>query len=150
MNLPPEDPAPFDDAAMEREWHAQEDATRGERDADPSAGTNRDRQYRRLARMLREPPAEQLPADFAAQVAARATATSVAGVESALLIGLLLALLVVAVAIGLTHADRWAAAFGALSPAANAPAGVWLMTLCGCLAASWVIDRWTPRRPSTR
>jgi hypothetical protein len=151
MNLPPEEPAPFDDAALESEWRAQEDAQRRERLAsDSAAETGRDRQYRRLARMLRESPPAPLPPDFAARVAARATATSDRGLEYVLLIGLLLALLVIAVAIGLTHAQRWAAAFAALAPAANAPAGAWLLSLCFCLAGSWMIDRCTPRPPSMR
>jgi hypothetical protein len=151
VNLPPEEPAPFDDAALEGEWRAQEDAQRRERlDSEPAAETGRDRQYRRLARMLRESSPSPLPPDFAARVAARATATSNLGVEYVLLIGLMLALLVIAVAMGLTHAQRWAAAFAALAPAENAPAGAWLLSLCGCLAASWMIDRCTPRRSSMR
>ena len=149
MNLPPEEPAPFDDAALEREWRAQEAALLRERLLlDPAGEQGRDRQYRRLARMLGEPLPEQLPPDFASRVAVRATAP-VGRFEYALLLGLMLALLLVAGVLVVNHAERWAEAFGALAPAADSSAGGRLVALGGCLAASWWVDLWTRRRAAS-
>jgi hypothetical protein len=152
MNHHDEELPPFDDPLLEREWRAQEEALRRERLDLPVAGENgRDRQYQRLARILREPAPEQLAPDFARRVAARAAALSPGRLEFALMIALLLALLVVAGLTAFAHADRWAAALGALAPVADSRAGDWLLALCGCLGASALIDRWTQRRwPSAR
>ena len=66
---------PFDDAAREREWQAQEHALRAERlGLDPAAGDARVRRYRLLARALREPMPDALPADFAQRMAAQVAA----------------------------------------------------------------------------
>jgi hypothetical protein len=66
------EPQPGDDAA-EREWQAQERAMRRERQGeDATLGDARERRYRLLDRVLREPPAAELPADFAASVAREA------------------------------------------------------------------------------
>ncbi len=71
---------PFDAAASEREWQAQEQAMRRELphlDAMPDAMPDDAagdaalvRRYQLLARALRQPLEHQLPVDFAAQVAA--------------------------------------------------------------------------------
>lgn len=73
MKDQPDQPvAPFDDAAREREWLAQEHAMRRERlQLDPRHDDARTQRYRMLARSLRQPLDEQLPADFAQQLAAR-------------------------------------------------------------------------------
>jgi hypothetical protein len=75
MNQHIDDIPPFGDASHEREWLAQESAMRRERlHLDPAGDDARGRRYRLLARALREPPQDSLPADFAARVAARAAA----------------------------------------------------------------------------
>jgi len=59
----------------EREWQAQEQALRDERLGVAASGSDApDAHYRAIARVLREPPAESLPADFARQVAGLAKA----------------------------------------------------------------------------
>ena len=123
MNLPEDELAPFGDAELEHEWRKQEEA--------------RDPGYRLLARLLREPPAAQLPDDFAARVAARATRASAARLELVLLIGLMLALALVAAVVMVNYRDAWLMAFGASDR--------WLLTLGGCLVASWLLDRATQR-----
>jgi hypothetical protein len=63
---------PFDDAAREREWLAQENAMRRERlHLDPHGDDARTKRYRMLARVLRQPLDENLPPDFARQLAAQ-------------------------------------------------------------------------------
>ncbi len=126
MNPPEDELAPFGDAELEHEWRKQQEA--------------RDPGYRLLARLLREPPAAQLPPDFAAQVAARATRAtraSAARLELVLLIGLMLALALVAAVVMVNFRDAWLVAFGASDR--------WLLTLGGCLVASWLLDRATQR-----
>lgn len=67
--MKPHDPTAVDDAR----WHAQEQARRGEAEADPLD--------LRVARALRQAPPMALPPDFAARVAARARADAAAGLD---------------------------------------------------------------------
>jgi hypothetical protein len=61
----------FDDEREQREWNAQESALRAERAGGSGSGAGV-AEYRVIARALRTPPLDPLPADFAAQTAARA------------------------------------------------------------------------------
>jgi hypothetical protein len=92
-----------------------------------------------LARTLREPGPNGLPADFATRVAARALAGTGVQLEDGLLIALFAGLVVTAGVEVSAHGEAWAAWVGTLLPGWNAPSSAWLMTLIGCLAASWFI-----------
>lgn len=149
---------PFDNAAHEREWLAQERAMRRERlQLDPAGDDARSRRYRLLARALREPLPEALPADFARQMAARVTAAPARPVtpggrfESALLLSLGGALILAAGIVTTTHGQAWLQPFAELLPAFPASTLDWLLALGGCLAASWLLGRWqsAPRTTAT-
>lgn len=62
----------FDSEREQREWDAQEHAMRAERAGSAPAGDAVAQQYRLVARALRTPEIDALPADFVAQTAARA------------------------------------------------------------------------------
>jgi hypothetical protein len=149
---PPVDPdkdsvPPFDDAAQEREWLAQENALRRERlNLDPAGEDERVRQYRELAHTLRAPLPGGLPADFATRVSALATATPVVRFENVALLVLVGALLGAAALVIATHGDEWTPSFGAILPARDTQASVWLMALAGCVGATWLMERWQQRR----
>jgi len=140
---------PFDDAAHEREWLAQENAMRRERlQLDSTGDDARSRRYRLLARTLREPLPDALPADFAQQLAARVAAGPVrrapAGrsFESMLTLTLTAALAVAASAVVAIYGSTWLPSFVTLLPPPHAPATRWLLALAGCLGASWLLGLW--------
>ncbi|ODT96079.1 MAG: hypothetical protein ABS82_06100 [Rhodanobacter sp. SCN 67-45] len=135
---------PFDDAAQEREWLAQENAMRRERlQLDSTGDDARSRRYRLLARTLREPLPDALPADFARQLAARVAAGPAGrSVESLLALALAIALAVAAGAVVAIYGGTWLPSFAALLPAPHAPATHWLLALGGCLGASWLLGLW--------
>jgi hypothetical protein len=62
----------FDSEHEQREWQAQESAMRAERAGSAAVGDADVEQYRLIARALRTPRIDVIPADFAAQTAARA------------------------------------------------------------------------------
>lgn len=140
---------PFDDAAHEREWLAQESAIRRERlQLDPAGDDARGRRYRLLARALREPLPDALPADFAQRLAARVAASpdrrtaSDTRFEFALMLVLAAALAVAAGAVTAIYGGAWLPSFATILPAPNAPATRWLLALAGCLGASWLLGQW--------
>jgi hypothetical protein len=147
---------PFDDAAHEREWLAQERAMRRERlQLDPAGDDARSRRYRLLARTLREPLPEALPADFARQLAAR-VATAPArrsapgpSFEFALMLALAAVLAMAAGAVVVTYGSAWLPSFSAVLPDPDAPAIRWLLALAGCLGASWLLGQWRPASGKT-
>ena len=147
---------PSGDAAQEREWLAQEDAMRRERlQLDPAGDDARSRRYRLLARTLREPLPDALPADFARQVAARVAAAPTRQVtpggrfESALLLALGGALVLAAGIVTVIYGRAWLQPFGELLPAFPASTLGWLLALGGCLAASWLLGHWQPAPRTT-
>ena len=150
MNQHLDDPIPpFDDPAHEREWLAQERAMRRERlQLDPAGDDARSRRYRLLARALREPLPDALPADFAQQLAARVAtipvrrAASGSSFESTLTLALAIALVVAAAVVVVIYGSTWLPSFAALLPTPHAPATRWLLMLAGCLGASWLLGRW--------
>jgi hypothetical protein len=140
-----DDVLPFDDAASEREWLAQETALRRERlHLDPAGDDARSRRYRLLARTLREPLAGGLPVDFAQQVAARVAASPkrIVRVEVVLAIALVVTLAIVAAAVTVTYGSEWMPSFDAILPAPQAPATRWMLALAGCLGGSWLLGHW--------
>lgn len=146
---------PFDDAAREREWLAQERAWRHERlGLDPADDDARVRRYRLLARTLRQPPDDTLPADFARQVAARAVTRrrSSAGAqpESVLVLVLVAIMLVAAVVVAVQHGGRWLPSFSAMLPAPGSSTRSWLFALAACVAASCLLAPRQQHRPDSR
>ena len=140
---------PFDDAAYEREWLAQERAMQRERlQLDPAGDDARSRRYRLLARALREPLPDALPADFAQQLAARAAAAparrAVPGrsFESTLTLALAAVLAVAAGVVVVIYGSAWLPSFVTLLPTPHASATRWLLALAGCLGASWLPGLW--------
>ena len=136
--------SPFDDTSHEREWLIQERAMRRERLHLDAAGDDaRTRRYRLLARALRQPPPDGLPADFAQRVAARVTAAPATfRFESVLTTSLAIALGVAAlVGIGI-YGSQWLPSFRAMLPAPRGPAGSWLLAFAGCVGASWLLGQW--------
>lgn len=140
---------PFDDAAHEREWLAQEGAMRRERlQLDPAGDDARSRRYRLLARALREPLPDALPADFAQQLAARVAAAPARrgapgrSFESTLTLALAIALAVTAIVVVAIYGSTWLPSFVTLLPPPHAPAIRWLLALAGCLGASWLLGLW--------
>lgn len=148
---------PLCNPAHEREWLAQERAMQRERlHLDPLHDDARGRRYRLLARALREPLPDALPADFAVQLAARvaASAPQVANgnrFESALLFALGVSLASGAAIVTAIHGRAWLQPFADLMPALHAPTPGLLLALGGCLAASWLLGHWQPtgRPPAT-
>ncbi|GAA0887660.1 hypothetical protein [Rhodanobacter soli] len=145
---------PFDDAAHEREWLAQERAMQRERlQLDPAGDDARSRRYRLLARALREPLPDALPADFAQQLVARVAAaparrtTSGTGFEATLTLALATVLAVAAGVVVAIYGGAWLPSFVALLPPPHAPATRWLLALAGCLGASWLLGQWQRRAP---
>jgi hypothetical protein len=145
---------PFDDTAQEREWLAQEDAMRRERlQLDPAGDDARSRRYRLLARTLREPLPDALPADFARQVAARIApvparrAASDGSLESMLTLALGIALVVAGAAVAAIYGSTWLPSFATLLPSPHSAAIRWSLALAGCLGASWLIGQWQLHAP---
>ena len=66
----------FDEERDQREWEAQESGLRAERGGAHAGGDAAVSEYRIIARALRTPPLDALPADFAARTAARAARES--------------------------------------------------------------------------
>jgi hypothetical protein len=134
----------FDDANDEREWQLQERAMRRERlHLDASGDDARTRRYRLLARALREPLPESLPADFARNVAARAKAAPASfRVESLMMTLLTLALGIASIAVIAIYGREWLPSFSAIVPAPRGQAGDWLLAFAGCVGASWLLGQW--------
>jgi hypothetical protein len=139
----------FDDATHEREWLVQEAAMRRERlQLDPAGDDARSQRYRLIARGLRQPLADALPADFARQLAARVGAVPSpetpfsASLESRLMVALTSTFVIAVVAIIAIYGSTWLPSFIALLPNPQAPATRWLLALAGCLGVSWLLGRW--------
>ena len=140
---------PFDDDAHEREWLAQEAAMRRERLQLDSAGDDaRSQRYRLIARSLRQPPPDALPADFAQQLAARVSAvpspaaSASASFEFKLMLVLAATMAIAAVAVVAIYGNAWLPSFTALAPNPQAPATRWLLALASCIGVSWLLGVW--------
>ena len=118
---------------------------------DPAGSDPRIAQYRLLARALRHPPLDPVPAGFAASVAARAAHRRPARVdddrlETWLLRGLLVALVVAGALFAASQGGEWLRATLALLPPASAgssgAAASWVTLLVACIAASSLLGQW--------
>ena len=137
----------FEDPLSEREWLRQEHAMRRERlHLDPAGDDARSRRYRLLARALRTPPPEALPADFAQRMSALVSApaqgrTPAMRLENVLTATLASVLVLAAVAATIIYGAAWWPSFQALLPA---PAAMqWWLALLGCLSLSWLVGTWS-------
>jgi hypothetical protein len=137
------------DDAHEREWQAQEHALQAERlGLNPAGDDTRVRHYRVLARTLRQPLPETLPADFAQRVAARVAtlpampASAGSRLESILLI-ILAGIFVIAAGVVLARDEQtWLPAIRAALPAADPQGLRWPLAFVGCLGLSWLLSQW--------
>jgi hypothetical protein len=143
---------PFDDAAREREWLAQEQAMRRERlHLDPAQDDPRTRRYRLLARALREPLQDSLPADFAQQVATQVNARPIrqpltgARLELILMFVLGIIFVLAAGAVTMIYGSAWLPSISAALPAPDPSATRWLLAFAGCIGASWLLGTWQQR-----
>jgi hypothetical protein len=142
----------FDDPALEREWQAQEQALRAEREqANGLHDDARLRSYRAIARALREPLPQALPADFAVQMARRVEAQAQESADASfatpferIALGAMIALFGIAIGIAIA-----VSASTALQPIGDAirqivtwSANPWLVALGACLAVSSAGQRW--------
>lgn len=147
MNHETDNAPRFDDPAREREWLAQEDAMRRERQhLAPTGDSPRSQRYRLLARALRSAPPDSLPADFAQQMSALAAAraygrTPTMALESVMTVALASALFVAAVAVTAIYGATWWPSFETLLPAPSTTR--WLVALLGCLGISWLFGAWS-------
>jgi hypothetical protein len=142
-------PDPSLDDAHEREWQAQEHALQAERlGLDPAGDDTRVRRYRVLARTLRQPLPETLPADFAQRVAARVAtlpampASAGSRFESILLIVLTSILVLAAGVVLARHEQTWLPAIRATLPPADSHGLRWPLAFVGCLGLSWLLSQW--------
>ena len=139
----PEDrdtPTPNGAGIDPREWEAQERALRAERlKLDAGHSDARTAQYRMIARALRQPPVSPMPADFAAQVAARvAGAPRVDERVEAWLQRLLSGLLAVVAAGALAmYGPQWMPAFSGLLPDGAGAVTDWAGAVALCAAMTW-------------
>lgn len=134
---------PFDRDDHEREWQAQERALRDERlrtdvhETDPRAAG-----YRLIARALRQPPPDLLPADFARQLAASAghvpLDTRLERWLVRLLTGAMLASGLVSV---LLYGPGWWDAVVGSVPQASATTINWIGAVGACMGGSWLLER---------
>jgi hypothetical protein len=141
----------IDGSIDEHEWQAQERALREERAGAIAAGDDPLlARYRQVARALRRPLPDALPADFARSVAQRVATAHAAPdmrLEQQLLRVLSLLLAVSAIAAMALYGGQWLRAFAALSsslPIGSASAGLafnWTLALAACLGLSWSFER---------
>ena len=114
----------------EARWQAQEQARRGEAEADPLD--------LRIALALRAPPPVALPQDFAARVAALAQSRAVADtrLEQALLRGLVLVFALSAAVVVAWFGRGWVATLAATLPGGQSAIGWGALAAC-CLLGNW-------------
>ena len=140
---------PFEDPAREREWQLQEEAARRQRlELDPRPDDARVQRYRMVARALRQPLPEQLPADFAAQVASRVVASGATpdGRLESILVGVLALLMTAsAAAVVVVYGSTWLPPFRAIMPSPHPLAVHWLAAFGACLGVTWLLGRWQSR-----
>lgn len=132
-----------DDLAV-REWLAQERALADERAGRASADEPRLHAYRLIARAAGQPPAIQLPADFA-QRTARAITQRAPVADGRFEFNLLLLLGALLGAAGVVvlflSASTWLPAFGATAPWLGSP---WPWACAVCMGLSGLYRRWQP------
>jgi len=122
------------------EWQAQETALEQERRR--RDGANDDAlvtRYRMVARVLAEPPASALPADFASAIAARVgvRADIDARFEQRLVLVLVIALGVSGIVVAALYGHSWWAPEALIVPGVGAAPLKWLFAVLACVGMSW-------------
>jgi hypothetical protein len=140
----------FNDATTAAEWAAQERALADERlGRDPQAADAASRGYRRIAHLLAQPLDEQLPPDFARQVARQVErAPTVRAVDARLERNLLALLAVAMIGAMVLYGSDWLPSLeqGTTGVLLTRP---WVWALAACLGLSRLCDRWFLRTPTT-
>ncbi len=128
------------------EWQAQERALRRERVRAPlEQGTPREQRYRLVARMLAEPPVENLPIDFAASVARVARAQEAVVMarerrfENRLTVALSAVLAVAAIGVMVLYGKQLVAAWAPLSHTSSTVTE-WVYVVIGCMGLSLLLQ----------
>lgn len=139
MNHKPENQ--IDMPIDEREWQAQERALQEERLH--LAGDPRLASYRRIARALRQPLPDALPADFARRLAAQVGQVPLdMRFEQGLVRGLALALALSGAVVAAMYGQAWLPAMLAVLPASSSPNAMhWLLAVVACMGMSWAFDQ---------
>jgi len=142
-----DDPA-FINPALEAEWQAQEQAMRTER-ANGAGDDVRLQSYRAIARALREPLPDGLPADFAEcmaqQVEAQAPQSAVFTTPfERITLGTMIALfgIAIGIAIALSASTTLQPVGEAVRQITHWVANPWLIALGVCLAVSTAMQQW--------
>ncbi|HEY0505747.1 MAG TPA: hypothetical protein VGD42_19860 [Lysobacter sp.] len=129
----------LDALRLEAEWQAQERALEQERRGVPlDAADPRLAEYRLIARALRNPAMEPVPADLAAQIVQHVTVAQGLGevLERWLLRVLGIGLALVALVAVAAYGTDWAPAFSDLVPRWSPRSADWSGVVIGCLALS--------------
>lgn len=143
------------DHDFEREWALQERARSEERASGERAGHDAGGDepelaaYRRIARALRQPPAERLPSNFAWQVAQLAARLPRASRLDLRLEGWLVRSLVAAMVLGGLGAAAFYGTDWLRALDATGAAGNWILLVAACVGLSWLpegLRRWTAMR----
>ena len=133
----------------DREWQAQERARLDERNGVAPGDDPLLARYRQVARALRQPPPVALPADFAAQVAARAGHAPLdTRFERLAMRGLVGALALSGAVAAALYGGEWLRSLALLLPR-ESPGLVlnWALALAGCLGLSWSFERLRTHAP---
>jgi len=141
-----------DDEQIEREWQAQERALEQERrGVDAAADEVVVQRYRLLARALRQPPVDALPADFARRVAVRTAVLGAdgsvnAGFERHLLQAMITAFGLAAGAVLVTYGADGLSSLFEVARLGSVLGGRWLLALLACVGVSIAAQRATAHR----
>ena len=133
----------------EKEWLAQEAAFDNERCGLAHGDDPLVAGYRRIARVLAEPPVPTLPADFARSVARRIHehAELDARFEQRLVLALFAAMAIAAVIVAAIYGDTWVQAGVSILPNRGSGSIQWLLLLSACIGMSWITTA-LRRRPA--
>lgn len=138
-------PPPPHDHGTEDEWLRQEQAFRAERLGLDSRDPASVQRYRTIVRALRQPTDENLPNDFAAQVAAQARRRDAADMRLELWLSWTLAGVLMTILVGLTmlYGSTWLPLAQSILPM-HLLLNPWLLALAACIAMSAALSRWVP------
>lgn len=136
------------DRLQELEWQAQERALREERERADVHSTGhlvaepRIAEYRLVARALRQPMPDLLPADFAQQLAARIGHVPLdTRLERWLMRLLIGAMAVSGIVAMLIYGAGWWDAVASSVPQTSATTINWIYAVGACMAGSWLFER---------
>lgn len=130
------------DRRQELEWQAQERALREEREATGAQPADaRIAEYRLIARALRQPLPDLLPAGFARELAARVGEVPLdTRLERWLMRGLIGALVVSGLAATLINGAGWWQAVVGSVPETSATTVHWIGAVAACMGGSWLFE----------